>query len=212
MHDRLAPIGPWLRPAVHLAMAGPLVWLALAWAELLLFDPASLRLSAEPVAHTHNALGLMALRALLLALAVTPLRRLSGWGRLMTIRRPLGLWAFAYAALHLLFFLWMDLDWSLADLLADMAQRPFILAGVVGLVAMLPLAATSFDAAIRRMGARRWRMLHRLAYLAALAGVVHFILRVKGWQAEPLAHAAVLGLLMAARLWPARRRSVSATA
>ena len=202
----------WLRPAVHVVMAGPLLFLAVSWAELLLWNPQSLRISAEPVAYTHNGLGLMALKALVLTLAVTPVRRLTGWGRVMTVRRALGLWAFAYALLHLLFFLWMDLDGSLAELVSETAERPFILAGMIAFLAMLPLAATSSGAAIRRLGARRWRALHRLAYVAAVAGVVHFILRVKDWQAEPLAYAAFLAALLVARLVPQARRRASASA
>ncbi|MFN7177040.1 MAG: sulfite oxidase heme-binding subunit YedZ, partial [Thermaurantiacus sp.] len=144
--------------------------------------------------------------------AVTPVRILTGWGRVMTVRRALGLWAFAYAVLHLLAFLWLDLDWSLAELVAETLERPFILAGMLAFLAMLPLAATSTNRAIRRLGARRWRVLHRLAYLAALAGVVHFVLRVKGWQAEPLIYAAILFVLLAIRLLPPLRRRITATA
>ncbi|MFN3592123.1 MAG: sulfite oxidase heme-binding subunit YedZ [Thermaurantiacus sp.] len=212
MAHALEPLGPWLKPAAHLFMALPLLWLAFAWAELLLWDPVSLRITAEPIAYTHNNLGLMALKALLLALAVTPVRILTGWGRVMTVRRALGLWAFAYAVLHLLAFLWLDLDWSLPELVAETLERPFILAGMLAFLAMLPLAVTSTNRAIRRLGARRWRVLHRLAYLAALAGVVHFVLRVKGWQAEPLIYAAILFVLLAIRLLPPLRRRITATA
>jgi sulfoxide reductase heme-binding subunit YedZ len=213
MAHRLEPLGPWLRPAAHLAMAAPLAFLAFGWAELLLWNPQSLRLSAEPVAYTHNSLGKMALKALLLALAATPVRLLTGWGKVMTVRRALGLWAFAYAVLHLLAFLWLDLDFRLAELWRETLERPFILAGMAAFLAMLPLALTSSNRAIRSMGAKRWRALHRLAYLAAAAGALHFILRVKGWQAEPLVYAGILLLLLALRL-PAlvRRRSVASSA
>jgi sulfoxide reductase heme-binding subunit YedZ len=197
---------PWLKPAVHLAMAAPLLWLARGWAELLWRDPGSLILTAEPVAYTHNSLGLMALRALLLSLACTPVRRLTGWGQVMTLRRLLGLWAFAYAALHLGFYVWAELDWSLADLWAEVAKRPFILAGMVGLSALLPLALTSTAASIKRLGARRWQLLHRLAYLAGIAACVHFILRVKGFQWEPWIYLGILVVLLAVRLFPVSRR------
>jgi sulfoxide reductase heme-binding subunit YedZ len=212
MAHALEPLGPWLKPAAHLFMALPLLWLVFAWAELLTWNPASLRITAEPVAYTHNNLGLMALKALVLALAVTPVRILTGWGRVMTVRRALGLWAFAYAALHLLVFLWLDLDWSLAEMVAETVERPFILAGMLAFLLMLPLAFTSFNRAIRRLGAKRWRALHRLAYLAAAAGVVHFILRVKGWQAEPLVYAAILLVLFGIRFLPRLRRRITATA
>ncbi len=213
MAHRLEPLGPWLRPAAHLFMAVPLAFLAFAWAELLLWDPHSLRITAEPVAYTHNALGKMALKALLLALAVTPVRRLTGWGRVMTVRRTLGLWAFFYALVHLVAFLWLDLDLRLDELLSETLERPFILAGMLAFLAMLPLALTSTNAAIRRLGARRWRALHRLAYLAAVAGAVHFVLRVKGWQAEPLVYAAILLVLLGVRLPRLiRRRAAAASA
>ncbi len=189
-----------LKPAAHAVMAIPLVLLAWGWGELLFWNPASRALSAEPVAYTHNALGLAALRALLLSLACTPVRRLTGWGRVMTLRRLLGLWAFAYAALHLAFYLWAELDLNVAELAAEVAKRPFILAGLMAFLALVPLALTSTAGAIRRLGARRWQALHRLAYLAGGAAVVHFILRVKGFQWEPWVYLAILVALLLLRL------------
>ncbi len=193
---------PWLKLAAHGVMAIPLFFLVTGWTELLWWNPASRALSAEPVAYTHNALGLAALRALLASLAVTPVRLVTGWGRVVTVRRLLGLWAFAYALMHLLFYLFAELDWSLAALAAETAKRPFILAGMVAGLALLPLAATSTAAAIRRLGARRWQALHRLAYLAGAAGCVHFILRVKGFQWEPWLYLGLLAGLLAMRLAP----------
>jgi sulfoxide reductase heme-binding subunit YedZ len=200
----------WLKPVVHLLVAMPALYLLAGWAELLFEDPASLRLSAEPVAYTHNALGLMALRTLLAALAVTPVHRLTGWTPIMSLRRMLGLWAFAYAAVHLGFYLWMELDLSLAALWAEAVKKPFILFGMLGLLAMAPLAATSTRAAIKALGGRRWQMLHRLAYLAGIAASIHFVLRVKGFQLEPWAYAGLLALLLAIRLMPSRRRATPA--
>jgi sulfoxide reductase heme-binding subunit YedZ len=195
---------PWLKPLAHGVMAVPLVLLAAGWIELLR-DPASLVLTAEPVAYTHNALGLAALRALLGSLACTPVRLLTGWGRVMTLRRLLGLWAAAYAALHLGFYLWAELDFSLADLVRETVKRPFILAGMGAFLCLLPLAFTSTSAAIKRLGARRWQALHRLAYLAGGAATLHFILRVKGFQWEPWVYLAMLTLLLAIRLAPPGR-------
>jgi sulfoxide reductase heme-binding subunit YedZ len=197
----------WLKPAVHLLVALPGLYLLAGWAELLFQNPASLRLSAEPVAYTHNALGLMALRTLIAALAVTPIHRLTGWTPIMSLRRMLGLWAFAYAAVHLGFYLWMELDLSLSALWAEALKKPFILFGMLGLLAMAPLAATSTRAAIKALGGRRWQALHRLAYLAGIAACIHFILRVKGFQLEPWAYAVLLALLLALRLMPNRRRA-----
>lgn len=197
----------WLKPAVHLLVAMPGLFLIAGWAELLFLDPASMRLSAEPVAYTHNALGLMALRTLIAALGVTPVHRLTGWTPIMSLRRMLGLWAFAYAAVHLGFYLWLELDLSLSALWAEALKKPFILFGMLGLLAMLPLAATSSRAAIKALGGRRWQALHRLAYLAGIAGCIHFVLRVKGFQLEPWIYAGVLVLLLAMRLMPSRRQA-----
>lgn len=193
---------PWLKPLAHGVMAIPLFFLVTGWVELLWWNPASRALTAEPVAYTHNALGLAALRALLASLACTPIRRLTGWGQVMSLRRLLGLWAFAYAVLHLSFYLFAELELSLSALVAETVKRPFILAGMVALTAMTPLAATSTSAAIKRLGARRWQSLHRLAYLAGAAGTVHFILRVKGFQWEPWIYLLVLALLLAVRALP----------
>lgn len=200
----------WLKPVVHLLVALPGLYLLSGWAELLFQNPASLRLSAEPVAYTHNALGLMALRTLVATLAVTPIHRLTGWTPIMSLRRMLGLWAFAYAAVHLGFYLWMELDLSLAALWMEAMKKNFILFGMLGLLAMAPLAATSTRAAIKALGGRRWQALHRLAYLAGVAGVIHFILRVKGFQLEPWVYAAVIAVLLALRLVPNRRRATPA--
>jgi sulfoxide reductase heme-binding subunit YedZ len=204
---RLNAPPPWLKPAVHLVAALPALYLLAAWAELLWLQSGSLRLTAEPVAYTHNALGLMALRTLIAALAVTPIHRLTGWTPVMSLRRMLGLWAFAYAALHLGFYLLMELDWSLALLLDEAMKRRFIFFGLAGFLCLLPLALTSTRAAIRRLGGRRWQQLHRLAYVAGAAGAVHFILRVKGFQLEPWLYLVLLLALFAIRLRPSRRRA-----
>jgi sulfoxide reductase heme-binding subunit YedZ len=192
---------PWLKPAAHAVMAIPLFFLVTGWVELL-GDPQSLVLTAEPVAYTHNALGLAALRALLASLACTPVRLVTGWGRVMTLRRLLGLWAAAYAALHFGFYLWAELEFSLSDLLLETAKRPFILAGMAAFLCLLPLALTSTSTAIRRLGARRWQALHRLAYVAAGAASLHFVLRVKGFQWEPWLYLGLLGVLLLVRTLP----------
>lgn len=195
----------WLKPLVHGVAAMPLFWLTLGWADLLFVNPVSLRLTAEPVAYTHNALGLMALRLLIATLAVTPILRLTGWVPVMSLRRMLGLWAFAYAALHLVFFMALELDWSLSELWKEAMKRNFILAGLAALLMLIPLAATSSRTAIKALGGRRWQRLHRLVYPAAIAANIHFILRVKGFQWEPWIYLAVLLLLFAIRLLPKRR-------
>lgn len=197
----------WLKPAAHLLAALPALYLAAGWAELLALDPASLRLSAEPVAYTHNALGIAALRLLLATLACTPVRLLTGYGPILSLRRMLGLWAFAYAAAHLLFYLAMELDFSLAELWREAMKRRFIFFGLAAFLALLPLALTSTRRAIRALGGRRWQALHRLAYLAAVSASIHFILRVKGFQLEPWIYAGLLAALLLLRLRPSRRRA-----
>ena len=209
---RLNAPPPWLKPVAHLLAALPGLWLLAGWAELIWIDPASLRLSAEPVAHTHNALGLQALRLLLATLAVTPLVRLSGWTPLMSLRRLLGLWAFAFATLHLGFYLAMELDFSLSALWREALRKPFIFFGLFAFLCLLPLAATSTRRAIRALGGRRWQALHRLAYLAGIAACIHFVLRVKGFQPEPWIYAGLLILLFGIRLLPNRKRASRAPA
>ena len=202
----------WLKPMAHGLAALPGLWLLAGWSELLSIDPASLRLSAEPVAYTHNALGLQALRLLVATLAVTPLFRLTRWTPTMSLRRLLGLWAFAYAGLHLGFYLAMELDFSLAALWREALGKPFILFGLLAFLCLLPLAATSTRRAIKALGGQRWQALHRLAYVAGIAACVHFILRVKGFQPEPWVYAGLLMLLFAVRLAPSRKRASRAPA
>ena len=197
----------WLKPAAHLLAALPALYLLAGWAELLIWNPLSLRLSAEPVAYTHNALGIAALRLLLAALACTPIRLLTGWAPIMSLRRMLGLWAFAYAAAHLLFFWAMELDFSLPLLWQEAMKRRFIFFGLAAFLALLPLALTSTRGAIRRLGGKRWQALHRLAYVAGIAACIHFVLRVKGFQLEPWVYAALLAVLLALRFRPSRRRA-----
>ncbi len=197
----------WVKPAVHAGLFLPMLYLMLAWAELLWFDPGSDRLGFEPVERTHNLLGLWAIRILLLALAVTPVHRLSGWTPVMALRRMIGLWAFAYAAVHLLFFMALELDFSLAALWTAAMKRNFILFGLAAFLCLLPLALTSTRAAIKRLGGRSWQRLHRLVYVAGLAASVHFILRVKGFQLEPWIYLALLLALLGIRFMPSRKRA-----
>ena len=200
-----APV--WLKPLTHALIAMPLLWLAWGWAGLLWLDPASQALSADPVAYTHNMLGLLAVRFLLLSLAITPIHKLTGWTPVMALRRLIGLWAFAYAAIHLGFYLAMELDFSLALLWKEAMKRNFILFGLAAFLCLLPLALTSTRAAIKRLGGRNWQRLHKLAYAAGILACVHFILRVKGFQIEPWAYLAILITLFAIRFMPNRRRA-----
>ena len=198
---RAVPSVAFLRRwGVQLVMALPLALLVWRWAGVVRGgEPRLLGLSAEPVDFTINFLGLWALRSLWLTLAITPLRRLTGWVWLAPWRRPLGLWCFAYASLHLAVYFGLDLLGSVTALLKDVAKHPFILLGMAGWSLLLPLALTSTRGMIRRVGARRWQALHRLAYAVALLVSGHFILRVKGFQPEPWVYAALLAVLLGAR-------------
>lgn len=191
----------WRKWAVHLAMALPLAVLLARWSMMAQgLSPREAGLTAEPIAETINQLGLWALRALALTLAVTPLRRITGWNWLAAWRRPLGLWCFAYACLHLTVYFGLDLLADPAALWAEIAKHRFILLGMAAWAMLLPLALTSTRGMARRLGGRRWQALHRLAYAAAVAGAVHFILRVKGFQIEPWLYAGLFAALLAARL------------
>lgn len=168
----------------------PLLWLV--WAAV------NNRLGADPVKAIELKLGLWGLQFLIASLAISPLRR-AGLN-LLRFRRALGVMAAFYIVLH--FLAWMILDMGLRwdEILRDLYRRPYIILGMVGLVALIPLAFTSTDGAIRRMGAASWRRLHRLAYLAALAGVAHYVVLVKGWPLEPLLYAGAVVALLALRL------------
>ena len=167
----------------------PLAWLI--W--LTLTDG----LGPDPVKELEHQLGLRALQFLVAVLSVTPLR----WAglNLLRYRRALGLLAFGYAVLHLAVWAGLDMGLRLDEIARDLVKRWYIVIGMVGFVAMIPLAVTSTNAAIRRMGAARWRSLHRLVYLAAVAGAVHWVVLVKAWPAEPLIYAGVVAGLLAMR-------------
>ena len=166
-------------------------------------------LGANPVEAITHSTGEWALRFLLLTLAVTPLRRLTGYGSLVRLRRMLGLFAFFYAALHLSTYVALDQFFDAAAIVKDVVKRPYITAGFLGFVLMAPLAATSTAGMIRRLGGRRWQQLHRLVYPCAIAAVVHFLWLVKADLTEPLLYAGVLTVLLGYRAavwrWPKKR-------
>lgn len=163
-------------------------------------------LGAEPIERITHVTGAWTLRFLLVSLAVTPARRLFGWRWLAPLRRTFGLIAFSYACLHFLTFIGIEhfFDWEL--ILEDVFKRRYVTAGFSALLCLVPLAVTSTRAMMRRLG-RRWSTLHRLAYLAGILGVVHFLWLVKADLLEPILHAAVLGLLLGSRLWLWMKRS-----
>lgn len=198
------------RWGVHIAIGFPLAGLIVQWAMALSSgDPRAAGLSAEPIDYSINYLGLWALRILLLTLAVTPLRLLTRWRWLAPLRRPLGLWCFAYASLHLFVYFGLNLLGSLDDLAKEVAKHPFILFGMTAWTLLLPLALTSTRASIKRLGTKRWQTLHRLVYIAVAMAAVHFILRVKGFQIEPWIYAGIAGLLLLSRFRPYNKYSVA---
>lgn len=151
-------------------------------------------LGVEPVKVIEHRLGELGLQFLLASLAITPLRRLGL--NLIRFRRALGLIAFFYVALHLLAWVWLDMGLRWGEMGADLVKRPYVILGMVAFLALLPLAATSTNAAIRRMGPAAWGRLHRLAYLAILTGLLHLVLLSKVWSGEVILYVAVgLGLL-----------------
>ena len=169
-------------------------------AALLGWDAWHHQLGANPVNFAILTTGLMALIFLLLTLAVTPLRKLTGLNWIIFSRRTLGLYAFFYALLHFLIFFSLDRGFSVSSTLSEMVKRKYLLVGITGLLVMVPLAVTSTNAMIKRLGGKRWRALHRLAYVAAIAGVIHYYMQVKKDVRQPLAFAAVLAVLLGWRL------------
>lgn len=157
-------------------------------------------LGANPIEKVMNSLGFWTLTLLVSSLAVTPLRRIPGLNWLIRFRRLIGLFAFFYVCLHFLTYLVLDQELDLAAVLKDIPQRPFILVGFLAFLLLIPLAATSTTWSIRKLGGKNWNRLHRLVYLAAIAGVIHFGWRVKADYSEPQLFAGILALLLGYRV------------
>ncbi len=170
-------------------------------------------LGADPVKKLEHECGKTALNLLLITLSVTPVRNLTGLPQLLRLRRMLGLFAFFYAVVHFTIYLVLDLELNFRMLGADIVKRPYITIGFTALLLLLPLALTSTNAMMRRLGAR-WQRLHRLIYLIAALGVWHFYWQVKRDVREPLTYLGILALLLAYRLlrWQLRRLSRGTTA
>jgi sulfoxide reductase heme-binding subunit YedZ len=182
---------PWLKPGIFLGALVPLASIVLRAVGGLL--------NANPIAQVENELGLSALIFLLAALACTPARRVFHWSWPVRVRRELGLFAFFYASLHFLTYVFLDQAVDASAIIEDIAKRPFITVGFSALVLMVPLAITSTSAMVRRLGFRRWQRLHQLTYIAGLLAVIHFIWRVKIDVSQPITYAAALGVLLAIR-------------
>ena len=187
-------------------------FLALIPLAILIYKIGHDDLGANPVERINRFTGDWVLRFLLLTLAVTPLRRLSGWNGLLRYRRMLGLFTFFYACLHFLSYAWLDQFFVLDDILRDVAKRPYITVGFASFLMLIPLAATSTHGMVRRLGARRWQRLHRLVYFIGVGGVVHYLWLVKSDISEPLIYGAVLAVLLGYRGWDKLRRDRQAVA
>ena len=199
---RRGPAAGWQRMATAswITRVKPIVFVTCLIPALLLgWDAFTGGLGVNPIEDITHRTGDWALRLLLVTLAVTPLRRVAGWHGLVRFRRMFGLFAFFYAVLHFSTYLVFDHFFDLLLIIDDVAERKYVTAGFVGFVLMIPLAVTSTQGWIRRLG-KRWTALHRLVYVSAVAGVVHFLWLVKIDIGEPLIYAAVLTLLLGLRM------------
>lgn len=194
----------WLKPAIFVAMLIPMAGLGWAWAQLLSGYKVPW-LTADPVAETTRQLGLWSLRFLLVALAVSPVARLTVWTQIIAARRMIGLFAFSYVLVHWSFWMWLDLAWSPAELVKEIAKRRYVLFGMAGFACLLALAVTSTRGWIKRLGASSWQKLHRLVYVAGVAGCIHYAMVLKGNQSSPKVYLAILAALLAARYLPHRK-------
>jgi len=175
---------------------------------LLVWDQGHHQLGANPQNFLILTTGMMTLIFLMLTMAVTPLRKITGLNWLIQFRRMLGLYAFFYGCLHFLCFFSLDRGFSISSTLTEMLKRKYLILGSTALIAMIPLAITSTNAMVKRLGGKRWRALHRLAYVAAIAGVIHYYMQVKADTRQPLVFAAVLAVLLGYRLvvyWQQRK-------
>ena len=185
-------VPPW---ALYLLALLPPAW--------LLYMGATGGLGAEPIKALEHELGELALQLLILGLAITPLRRFAGIN-LLRFRRAIGVAAFSYAALHLLVWLALDVQ-ILSQVWADIVKRPYITVGMAGFLLLVPLAATSNDWSVRRLGAMRWRRLHTAVYAAVILGAVHYVMVQKVWEIGPLLYLAVAAMLVGLRYVPSAR-------
>lgn len=183
---------PILKPAIFILSLLPLAWLV----GLAAFDD----LGVNPVETVNRFLGDWALRFLLIALAVTPLRQMLRWSALASLRRMLGLFAFFYVCLHVASYVGLDLFFDWQTLIEDVIKRRYITLGMVAFLLLVPLAVTSTKAMVRRLGASRWRRLHGLVFPVAVLAVAHYWLMVKADIRLPLLHGGILAVLLGWRL------------
>ncbi len=191
---------PWLRPAIFAGCLVPLAYLCIA--------AGANRLGANPIATVLNQLGLVGLVMLIASLACTPARIVFGWKTPLKFRKMLGLFGFYYLLLHFFVYAVFDKALNVKEVIEDVAKRPFILVGFAAFLMLIPLAATSTPAMVKRLG-RSWRTLHRLAYVIAPLGVVHFTMRMKSDITQPVVYGTVVALLLVIRIFAYRLRERS---
>lgn len=196
----------WIKALIWMACLTPAAWL------LYLFRTDGL--GTNPIETITHETGEWALSLLLVTLSISPLRKITGWNSIIKFRRLIGLFAFFYGVLHLFTYVWLDQFFDWPEIVKDIGKRRFIFAGMAAFLLMLPLAATSTAWAIRKMGGKNWQRLHRLVYLSAIAGVVHYWWLVKSDISHPLQYAIWLGGVLALRvvLWARDRRQPSRAA
>ena len=185
---------PVAKPVLFLLCLLPIIW--------LIYQVATNGAGANPQEYLIRATGDWTLRFICIVLAVTPLRTISNTPQLARFRRMLGLFVYFYVVIHLLSYSWFDMGFDVADIAKDIAKRPFILVGFLGFVLLTPLAATSFNAAIKAMGAKRWQLLHKLVYVISGLGLLHFFWMRSGKNdfAEVFVYAAIIAVLMGWRV------------
>lgn len=187
-----------VKPTLYFVAVLPLAW--------LLFALLTGRVMGDEVKFMQHVTGDTVLTCLMLTLSVTPLRRLTGWNEVIRVRRLIGLTAFWYACLHLSTYLVFDQSLSIDEISKDIVKHPWVLVGFTAFLCLLPLAITSTSGWVRRSGGKRWQRLHRLVYVAAAAGVLHYFWLVKKDVQAPLVYGAVLAILLGSRVWLARDR------
>jgi sulfoxide reductase heme-binding subunit YedZ len=195
---RAALITRVVKPVLYLAALLPLAW--------LLFALLTGRVMGDQVKFMQHVTGDAILTSLMLTLSITPLRRITGWNEIIRVRRLIGLTAFWYACLHLTTYLVFDQELSLSEILKDIVKHPWVLVGFTAFLCLVPLAITSTTGWVRRLGGKRWQRLHRLIYLAAIMGVLHYLWLVKKDVTYPVLYGIALTILLGSRLWLARDR------
>jgi sulfoxide reductase heme-binding subunit YedZ len=190
-----------VKPIVFVAALGPLAWLVynMVWGDL----------GANPIETITNTTGIWTLRFIVITLAITPVRWLTKWNPIINFRRMLGLFAFFYGTIHFMIYFVLDRSLMFDGLWEDIVKRPYITVGFTGFVLMIPLALTSTKGWIRRLGGRRWNLLHKLIYATGVLGVIHYLWKVKLDVTNPLIYLAIVAVLLLVRVfrWISKRQA-----